>query len=141
MAMRPENEPPRWYWLVAVLGLLWNLIGLAAFVGQLAVDPDTLPAAQREFYAATPAWATAAFATAVGGVIGCIALLLRRRWAMPVLTLSLLGIVVQVAHSVFVGGGAEVFGPAAFVLPAATLTIAAALIGFARLAMRRGWTG
>lgn len=133
---------PKWFWVVSGLGLVWNLMGVAAFIGQMTMDASALPAAERAFYEATPVWATIAFAVAVsGGVLGCVALLLRKGWAFPMLVLSLLGIVVQVGHSIFIGDGIEIFGAAGLVLPVLTFSIATALAGFARYSATRGWLG
>jgi hypothetical protein len=132
--------PPRWFWVISAIGLVWNLIGVAAFLGQIATDPVSLPPAERAFYESTPAWATAAFAVAVfGGVLGCAALLLRRGWALSMFIASLLGIVVQVGHSVLISNGIEVFGVAGLVLPVLTFTIAVALAWFARYTAAQGW--
>ncbi len=132
--------PPTWFRVVAGVALLWNVLGVVAFIGQQTMDPATLPPAERSFYEATPAWATAAFAVAVfAGVLGCIGLLLRKSWAVTVFLVSLLGIVVQIGHSLFIGNGIEVFGAAGFILPGLTLAIGVALLWLARLAMARGW--
>lgn len=134
------NVPPRWFWVASALGLLWNLTGVAAFAGQMTMDPASLSAAERAFYEATPDWATVAFAIAVSaGLLGCISLLLRRRWAFPVFMVSLLGIVVQSIHSLLIGDGIEVFGPAVIVLPLLTFCIAVALTGFATKSAAAGW--
>ncbi len=134
------DVPPTWFWVASGLGLVWNLIGVAAFVGQMTMDLTTLPAAEQAFYESTPAWATVAFAVAVfGGVFGCVGLLLRQGWAFAMLVACLLGIVVQDGHSLFIGDGIEVFGPAGFILPLFTIAIAAALAWFARYSERRGW--
>lgn len=134
------NIPPKWFWVVSVLGLVWNLMGVAAFIGQMTIDLNSLPVAERAFYESTPVWATVAFAVAVsGGVLGCGALLLRRSWAFAMLLVCLLGIVVQVRHSVFVGNGIEVFGAAGLIFPLLTFGIAVALSGFARYSALQGW--
>ncbi len=131
---------PVWFWVAAGLGLVWNLVGVAAFVGQITIDPSSLPPAERAFYESTPLWAKIAFFFAVTcGVFGCIALLLRRAVALHVLVLSFLGIVVQVTHSFFISDGMAVFGPSALVLPSLTLTIAAGLIGIVRYGANRDW--
>ncbi len=133
---------PKWFWVVSGLGLVWNLVGVMAFVGQMTMDLTTLPAAEQAFYESTPAWATVAFAVAVfGGVLGCVGLLLRRGWAFAMLVACLLGIVVQDGHSLFIGNGIEVFGPAGFILPLFTFGVAAALAGFARYSTLQGWIG
>ncbi len=134
------DVPPTWFWVVSGLGLVWNLIGVMAFVGQMTMDLSTLSAAEQAFYESTPAWATVAFAVAVfGGVLGCVGLLLRKGWALAMLVACLLGIVVQVGHSIFIGDGIEVFGPAGLILPLVTFGIAAALAWFARYSGQQGW--
>ncbi len=134
------DVPPTWFWVASGLGLVWNLVGVAAFVGQMTMDLSTLSAAEQAFYESTPAWATVAFAVAVfGGVLGCVGLLLRKGWAFAMLVACLLGIVVQDGHSIFFSDGIEVFGPAGLILPLFTFGIAAALAWFARYSGRQGW--
>ena len=134
------DVPPTWFWVVSGVGLVWNLIGVVAFVGQMTMDLSTLSAVEQTFYESTPAWATVAFAVAVfGGVLGCVGLLLRKGWAFAMLVACLLGIVVQAGHSLFIGDGIEVFGPAVFILPLFTFAIAAALAWFARHSEQQGW--
>ena len=126
----------------AGLALLWNLLGCAAFISDLrltAADIAALPAAQQALYAARPAWAVAATATAVfGGAAGCVGLLLARRWAVPLLTLSLLGIVAQDIGLFVLAGGAAVAAPAVWALQGLVLLVGIALLAMARRAAARG---
>ncbi len=132
--------PPKWFWVASGLGLIWNLIGVVAFVGQMTMDLSALSAAERAFHESTPVWATIAFAVAVsGGVLGCVALLLQKSWAFPMLMICLAGIVIQISQSLFIGDGFEVFGPAGFVLPLLTFGIALALAGLAHYSATWGW--
>jgi len=115
-------------------------MGVAAYLGQMTMDLSALPDAQRAFYESIPTWATAAFAIAVfAGVAGSIGLLLKKRWAIPVLVVSFASVVVQVTHSLLLGNGLEVFGTSALILPLATLATGLALIGFAYLSKNRAW--
>jgi hypothetical protein len=126
----------------AGLALLWNLLGCAAFISDLrltAADIAALPAAQQALYAARPAWAVAATATAVfGGAAGCAGLLLARRWAVPLLALSLLGIVAQDIGLFVLAGGAAVAAPAVWALQGLVLLVGIALLVLARRAAARG---
>lgn len=137
----PTNtKPPAWFLAVAGLALAWNLIGVAAYLGQVTMDLSDLPDAQRVFYESIPPWATAAFAIAVfAGAVGSLALLLRKRWAIPVLMVSCMGIAVQMTHSFFLSNGLDVFGTSALILPSTTLAIGLALIGFAIWSRNRAW--
>ncbi|MBT8305598.1 MAG: hypothetical protein KJN85_01545, partial [Maribacter sp.] len=100
-----------------------------------------MPADQLELMENTPAWATAAFAIAVwGGVLGCIGLLLRKKWARPVLVVSLLGILVQMSYFFFMTNAAEVYGAAqGVIMPVLFILIAVGLVLFAKTAQKKGW--
>ena len=139
--MNTSTKPPVWFWIVAIIGLLWNLIGVAAFVNDVFfLDPDTLDALTREFYEQRPGWAMAAYGTAVfGGALGCLALLLRKAWALPMLLVCLAGIVIQNAQAIFLGGAMEAFGPESLVLPAMVFAIAVFLAWFASYSKGKGW--
>ena len=137
------NAPPGWFKVVAVLALLWNLLGCFAFASDLKLSPDDvakLSAAQQTLYAARAGWAVAATAIAVlGGALGCIGLLMRRKWALPVLVLSLIGIVVQDFGLFVLVDGATLAGPVAVVMQAIVLAIGVALVWLARKGIARGW--
>ena len=88
-----------------------------------------------------PAWVTAAFAIAVwGGLLGCIALLFRKRWAKPLLMLSLIAILIQMAYSFFMTNAAEIYGLIrGIIIPLLVIIIGIALVQFARIAEKRNW--
>lgn len=134
---------PTWFKVVAVLALLWNLLGCLAFFADLSLSPDDiakLPEAQQALYAARPAWAVAATALAVfGGALGSIGLLLRRKWAFPVLVLSLVGILVQDFGLFVLADGASLAGPVAVVLQGLVLAIGIGLVVLSRKGIARGW--
>ena len=82
--MTNSVKPPIWFWLVSVIALLWNLMGVFNYLNQAYNQEALLEAmdqAQREVFEGIPAWATAAFAIAVfAGAIGSIGLLIRKKW-------------------------------------------------------------
>ncbi len=135
--------PPRSYWIISSLALVWNLIGLAAHIGQVTMTDEALrmlPEAQRTFLENTPAWATGAFALATGaGVLGSLLLLLRNAWAVPLFLISLAAVLVQTYHGFVIANGIEVLGPGSAILPAATIAIGTGLIWYSRVAKERGW--
>ena len=134
---------PTWFKVVAVLALLWNLLGCLAFFSDLRISPEDLAKlseAQQALYAARPGWAVAATALAVfGGALGSIGLILRKRWALPVFVLSLLGILVQDFGLFVLADGASLAGPVAVVMQAVVLAVGIALILLSRKGIARGW--
>lgn len=94
---------PRFFFVIAVILLLWNLMGVVAFVGEYTMDLDALaktdPVGARIF-AAMPGWLWVVFALAVGsGTLGALALLLRRSAAVPLFVISLAAVIVQFGYT------------------------------------------
>ena len=141
--MTTLQKAPSWFWIVSVVALIWNLLGVMAYLMQVFMTPEAmaaLPEAERQLYEATPAWATAAFAIAVwGGALGCVFLLMRKSWAIPVLMLSLLGILVQMSYNLFFSKVMDVYGPGSLAMPVMVLLIGIFLIWFARKAQATSW--
>ena len=144
----PESSlagPPRRFWIIGLVALAWNLVGVMSYVMNVTAGPEALaglPEAERSLYTDIPAWATAAFAIAVfGGALGSVALLARKAWAVPVFLASLVAIVVQMGHALFMSALLELRGAGAAVLPLLVLAIGAYLVWFSRSARDRGWLG
>lgn len=140
------NPAPRWYGIVAVLAVLWMLFGAFALIMDAVTDEAALAElseAQRQLYAARPAWIFFIYAVAVlSGLAGAVGLLLRKRWAVEVLALSLVAVVVQFSYLLIGMGAVEVLGPAAALpFPLTIFTIGAALVWLAWYARREGWLG
>lgn len=91
-----NGKPHFSYWIIAIAGLVWNLMGCLNYITQTNADNVArMPEIYQVIIAGRPTWATAAFAIAVfGGAVGCILLLLRNRMTLPVLALSFAGVVV-----------------------------------------------
>lgn len=142
--MSETIKAPTWFTVVAAVMLLWNLLGVMAYIAQVTMTPEALAAlseAERQLYETTPVWATAAYAIAVnGGVLGCLLLLLRKNLAALFLQLSLVAVIVQMAYSIYIPESYEVYGPAGFIMPVMVLIIAIYLVTLAAKAKARRWT-
>ena len=143
MTKDQEIKSPKWFWIVSVLALLWNIMGVMAYLKDAFMsveDLEKLTQAERLLYESQPAWATAAFAIAVwGGTLGCIALLLRKKWARPVFLISLIGIVVQLVYAFFLSNSFEVYGSGAVAMPIIVALIGILLVFFSGKAQNKGW--
>ncbi|WP_396215176.1 hypothetical protein [Gemmatimonas sp.] len=132
---------PKWFMPVAVVALLWNLMGCAAYLMDVMLTPEAvaaMPPDQQALYAARPVWAVAAYAFAVwGGALGCVGLLVRKRWAAPAFLASLLGLIVQDA-AVF-GMSPVPLSATIYALQGMVLVIAVLLLMLANRASRDGW--
>jgi hypothetical protein len=136
-------KAPIWFTVVSVLLLVWNFLGVMAYISQVTMGPEALaalPDDQRQILENTPVWATAAFAIAVnGGALGCLLLVVKSKLAGLFLQLSLAGVLVQMFYSFFMTNSFEVFGPGAVIMPAMVLIIAVFLVVLAAKAKSKLW--
>jgi len=136
-------NPPKWFTIAAALALVWNLIGVLAFIGQIMMSPEVLAElsqAEQDIYLSTPLWATTAFACAVvGGLLGSFALLMKKPLAQPLLILSLLAVIIQMFHSFVISNALEVFGPDRVIMPVMVIIIAITLVYLSKKAKTNGW--
>jgi len=137
--METTNTPPKSFLIIGILSLLWNLIGVLFYLIS-AYMPDevfqALPEIQQDFILSTPAWATAAFAIAVfGGTLGSIGLLIKKKWAVLLFVLSLLGILSNYIYSYAMSTGYEVAGGATgMIMPVLVTVIGIFLVYYSRKA-------
>lgn len=141
--MENTNKPTVFFWVFGIIALLWNAMGVNAYLQQ-AFKTDAFKAMyteeQLEMILNTPMWATAAFAIAVfGGLLGCILLLFRKKLAQPVFLLSLIGIVIQMIYNLFISKSIEVYGPGAIVMPIMILGIGFFLYFYTKKCIAKGW--
>lgn len=134
---------PRWFKPVAIVALLWNLLGCFAYLSDVMVTPEDvakMSAAQQALYASRPAWALGATALAVwGGALGCVGLIVRKRWSRPLLLVSLAGVIVQDTALFGLTAAVSQAGPAVLVLQGLVVVIAVALVFLGRRADVEGW--
>ena len=137
------SEPTRGFWIISGLALIWNLLGVMAYLMQVMMTPEALAAmgeAERALYADMPSWVTGAYAVAVfGGALGCIALLLRKAWSIPLFVVSLVGILLQMGYTLVVANTIEVMGAGIIVMPLFIILVAIYLIMFSRSSKAQGY--
>lgn len=102
-----SNKPPIWFWIVSVIALIWNGLGVDGYLGQ-AYNTERYRNAfteeQLEIAASLPSWITGAFAIAVfAGLFGSLGLLLRKKWAYSLLVLSLIAVIAQMGYTLLNG--------------------------------------
>lgn len=138
--MTRSGNAPGWFRIAGAIALLWNLFGVAMYLSAVGLfgDPGaSLGAAERAAAESIPGGIMAAFAIGTwSGAIGSLGLLLRRRWAHPLLILSLLALLLLEGWIVFASGHLEQFGLA---VPIAVSSGAILLAGLATHARRRNW--
>lgn len=126
------------FWVIGVVGLLFNLMGCLNYVSQMnAESVSAMPEAYRAIVESRPAWGTAAFAMAVfGGLLGCVLLLFRRSVAVYVFIVSLVATVLAQLPFVAIAG----FPKGAWIGWLSQVAVGAFLAWYSLHAKRKSWT-
>jgi hypothetical protein len=129
------NKPKPTFWIIGIAALIWNLMGVSAYLGQAYMTNEALkilPKAEQIYYTNIPAWVTAAFAFAVfGGTIGCILLLIKKKFAIQLFLLSLLGVLTQFVYNFFIQDYMEV-SISNSIMPIIVIGVAAFLLWYSK---------
>jgi uncharacterized membrane protein (Fun14 family) len=148
-------NPPRWYWALGVILLIWNLFGVFVFAVMILIASGSMELASeqalsemeesqraqtiaiQEVIMSTPTWVNVAFAFAVGcGVLGSLSLLMRRKIAVPLFIVSLIAVLVQNSYQYLLSDAVEKVGVG---LSPVVILVAGLSIAYALLCSRRNW--
>ncbi len=136
-------KPPTWFWIIAVVTLIWNLLGVFAYLGEVYAPPEVLevmPEEQRMMIEQHPVWATGAYAIAVwGGFLGCLLLLFKRKFASILLILSLSGVIIHMIYNLFIADATISYGFAHVIVTILIPLIGIGLILLAKKGKNAGW--
>jgi hypothetical protein len=137
-------QPPRWYWIVSGLAVLWMLFGVLAWFMDLLTDEAgmaQMSEAQRQLYLSRPQWLFIVYAIAIfSGLVGTIGLLMRKGWASAVLGISLGAVILQFGYVFVVMDAIRLLGVAQTVaFPLVIFAIGVALLWLSLHAKKRGW--
>jgi hypothetical protein len=137
-----SSKPTRGFWIISGVALVWNLLGVMAYLMHVSMTPETLAAMsppERALYENAPSWVAGAYAIAVfGGTLGAVGLLLRKSWAIPLFIISLVGILAQMGYSLLIANTIEVMGMSVVIMPLVVILIGIYLLIFSRSAKRQG---
>ena len=138
-----RNSPPVWFLVISAVALLWFLMDTCMFFMRLSMTEDaiaTMPTNQQHLMRDIPLWVNVAFAGEVfGGLLGSIALLARKKWALPLFVVSILGTLAQTANIWFLTDAISAMGAPAIVMPLVAIVISAAMIALANFAISKRW--
>ena len=143
-----SRRAPVHLWIIGVLALLWNGFGSYDYLMTRMRNTDYLasmmpnvdPNATLAWIDSFPMWAQFGWGLGVwAGLIGSLLLLIRSRWAVWALGLSLVGALLGLGYQIFAAAplpGAE--GAMFEVMPYVIILVAAALFLYSRAMEKKG---
>ena len=136
-----QSKPTPLFWIISGLAILWNILGVMAYLGQAYMTDEVLRSlseAEQLYYSNLPSWVVSAFALAVfAGFFGCLGLFLKKKWAFYLFNLSFLALLVQTYYNFFVQNYIETQGTK-IILPLITFLVAVFLIYFSKSKIKSG---
>ncbi|WP_299326485.1 hypothetical protein [Parasphingopyxis sp.] len=138
------RKPPGSFWAISILLLIWNGMGVFAYLAQATADSDQLaqnyPPEEIAIIASMPGWVTGAFAIAVfAGLSGVIALLAKKSWARLMFGISLIAVLAQHFWTFFLSGLLDIVGLDRAIMPIIVVLICIFQIWYANQSTKRGW--
>ncbi|OAD92464.1 hypothetical protein A7A78_00695 [Aequorivita soesokkakensis] len=142
--MTTTPKPNTAFWIIAVLALLWNIIGVYMWLYEyfLMTDEirDSLPPEQVEIMANAPAWNMYLYGLAViTGLLASLLLLMRKKSAVGVFMLSLIAVLALQLYWMFAMDIVEKMGPSSLIMPLIVIAIAIFEYFYSKGAARNGW--
>jgi hypothetical protein len=134
---------PKWFMVVGVVALLWNLMGGGILLSELFAQEEMMEGMtepQKEWARSTPGWIYVVFAISVGtGIVGSICLLLKKSAAAPLFVVSAVAVLIQMGYMMVIAGGLQVMGPSGAVMPAVVVSLAITWLVISLSAKSNGW--
>lgn len=135
-------KSPRFFVTIGILLLLWNLMGVAAFVMQYTADLTVLARTDpttAQAFAAMPGWVWGAYGVAVGaGTLGAMLLLMKKAVAATLFLVSLIAVIVQFGYTFLGTDLLAIKGATSAALPALIIIVAIVQLLHARSLVARG---
>ena len=135
--------PPAWLKPLAWAALVWNLLGVFAFIMQQLMTPEMialLPENQQDAYRNIPLWSTAAFAVAVfSACLGSIMLIVRKALAREFFLVSFIAVLVQQYYNFVVIDILAMFGSSALAMPFCVIVIGLVLLLISNKGKQESW--
>ena len=137
------NKPSIGFWIISVLALIWNAMGVNQYLQQ-AFSTESFKSMytpeQLEIIENLPSWYIAAFAIAVfASFLACILMLLRKKSAVLLFKIGLVAVVVQTIYNLFINEGREAYGSFEYsmliMIPVASIF----LVWYSKKAAANGW--
>jgi hypothetical protein len=137
-------KPPWHIWLIGVIAVLFNSIGVFDFVMSMAQGAKYLASAgmtpeQIAHYQQMPSWMIVVWAVGVfGAFLASILLLLRRKLAWPIFVLSLAAFLVSLFYTYVLTNGGAIMGQQMAITSAVIAGLLVLFSGYSRFMAVRG---
>ena len=137
------KRPPIWFWIVSVIALIWNGLGVHGYLSRAyntSAYTDAYTSEQLEVMNNLPAWYTGLFAIAVfAGALGSLMIILRKKTAKFLFIMSFFAATAQMTYFLFLADLKDVDFSVNKITAYIIIIFAAFLVWFTKNALSKHW--
>ena len=145
--MNTKTKPNKSFLIIGILALLWNIMGLfqfimAAFMQDTMLETygETYTPQQMELFLNTPSWYYVVFGICtLTGVLGSIAVLLKKKIAVPLFLVSLVTVFVVQGFWMLGTQAIALLGTEAIIMPMLVIVTSIFLYFYCEGARQNNW--
>ncbi|MEE9273532.1 MAG: hypothetical protein V3U57_09750 [Robiginitomaculum sp.] len=140
---------PIWYWILTAILALWALMGLWVFYDFMTTTPEklvkyvtdgTFSQEYADYYSNSPLWHMIVFAIAIfSNLLGVLNLIVRKAWAAPLYTLSLLMVVISLIKMFAIDKVYTIMSSGQIGMECVVLVLGILGVWFAHISKAKGW--
>jgi len=145
--MNTKTKPNKSFLIIGILALLWNIMGLFQFImaafmqdTMLETYSETYTDQQMELFLNTPSWYYVVFGICtITGVLGSIAVLLKKKIAVPLFLVSLVTVLVVQGYWMLGTLAIALLGTEAIIMPILVIVTSIFLYFYCKGARQNNW--
>lgn len=145
--MNTKTKPNKSFLIIGILALLWNIMGLFQFImaafmqdTMLETYSETYTDQQMELFLNTPSWYYVVFGICtITGVLGSIAVLLKKKIAVPFFLVSLVTVLVVQGYWMLGTLAIALLGTEAIIMPMLVIVTSIFLYFYCKGARQNNW--
>ena len=141
--MTSTYKPNALFWVIAIVALLWNIMGLFQFIAATFMQDlisEGLSAKELDLMNNVPSWYTIAFGVStIAGFLACVTMLARKKITVVLFLLSLIGVLISQGYWILGTDSMEVMGTQAVVMPIIVIVFSIFLYFYSKGAAKKGW--
>ena len=145
--MNTKTKPNKSFLIIGILALLWNIMGLfqfimAAFMQDIMLETysESYTPQQMELFLNTPSWYYVVFGICtITGVLGSIAVLLKKKIAVPLFLVSLVTVFVVQGYWMLGTQAIALLGTEAIIMPMLVIVTSIFLYFYCKGARQNNW--
>ena len=142
--MATTNKPKALFWIIAIIALLWNLMGLSEFIKTaffVEMYADTYTEIQMDAIRNAPIWTDVLFGiSTITGVLASIMLLMRKKVAIQLFVISVLTVIGHTLGAILALDSIGLFGMGeGLIFPLVIIVLDIFFYWFSKHSYKKGW--